>query len=302
VTGAQRVRALPLPRLALAGLIVVGVLLSGCASHGAAPKPSASPASPAIRQADELLDRYGLTPSGAWTWEHAKLEPEPFNFIRSASKSIGLDLRGYAGKQVVLLKVLLQGHSQAWNGREAPSPAPSPAQTTQADQQAESLRDRMGDINAWFVVDGDKVVGAYLVLVGYAPGIVSLKDRYEFMPADLAPQHLEFKGLKRVEVIGPWARGDWQESKRLSDGQTARLLSLIAASRLQQGERLGGPGDEEYAIIFTYNDGARVMAELMTKRKSGATFLSFDPGPFARYHYLPPDDFKPFVKSLLGVE
>lgn len=300
MTAAQRVQV-SLPCLACAVLILAGgATFCGCASRTGVPRPSSSPVNPAIREANELLDRYGLTPSGDWTWKQGKLQRQPFTFIRPASKSIGLDLRGYAGKEVVLLKVLLQGHSQAWNGREAPTP--SPAQTTQADWQAESLRDRMGDINAWFVVDRDHLVGGYLELVGYAPGIVSLKDRYEFMPADLTPQHLEFKGLKRVEVIGPWARGDWQESKRLSDRQTARLLSLIAASRLEKGERLGGPGDEEYATIFTYNDGAVVTARLTTMRTSGATFLTFDPGPFARYHYLPPDRFKPFVKSLLGVE
>ena len=289
-------------RLALLSLLCVVLLFAGPTScsegtRTGSPEPSSSLTNLAIREASDLLDRYDLKPSGEWTSMQAKLQP--FALVRAASSSIGLDVRGYGSRQVTLLTVQLQGHSQAWDGRERP--APSPAQTAQTDGQAESLRYRMGDIDACFVVDRDRVVGAYLALVGYFPGIVSLKDHYAFMPASLTPRHLDFTGLKSVEVIGPWTGDGWQESKLLSHNQSTTLLTLITASRLQEGERLGGPGDEEYAITFSYDDGARVAARLITQSASGKTSLVFDPAPFARFHYVPPDELKPFVQSLLGV-
>lgn len=45
---------------------------------------------------------------------------------------------------------------------------------------------------------------AYVILDGYVPGVESLNDRSSFMPKSLTANDLEFKGVKKVEIKGPW--------------------------------------------------------------------------------------------------
>jgi hypothetical protein len=280
---------------------LVFAVLCGCSSQHHTPPPSASPVSPAIRQAEQLLTRYGLTPSGTWTWTQGVLDNSPnripnyFPDFVHASKSVGLDLRPYAGKRVQYLSVTLQGHDQAWNGSNAPTPSP----TSTGKNYPPSW---FGEIDATFVVADGRVVGAYMSLGGYVGGPSSLKDHYGFMPAGLTPEHLDFTGLKRVDICGPWAHGNWQNPTRLSDSETQRLLSLIAASSLRNGApKWAGPSDGDYPINFTFSNGAVVMARLVTMHDSGDTYLSFSAGPFDHVHYVPPAELKPYVESLLGI-
>jgi hypothetical protein len=96
------------------------------------------------------MTKYGLHPSGAGQWKDVTLAKPPFPLYQAASKSVGLDLMGHSGVPVRLLIVPLRERSRENTG-----------------------------VRAYFVVDGETVVGAYLVLDGAAPGIVSLADKSE---------------------------------------------------------------------------------------------------------------------------
>jgi hypothetical protein len=264
--------------LALVLLALAGVLLGGCGSSRPL-QPSASTTAASLnRQADTLLAKYGLHPSGSARSvpvTFGKAGSLPFVLYATASKSTGLDLSGYAGKRVWLLMVPFKERSQV---SEA-------------------------NVRAYFVVDHDTVVGAYMVLDGYAPGVESLAERSDFAPPSLSPEHPVFEAVKSIEIVGPWTGTDWRRSVVLSDpAEVEKTLSLLAASVGQRGTRYGVRGDEEYMLLINYRDGVVVRASLTTKRRSGATFLTFDPGAFFVWHYLPPAQLKAHVKSVLGVK
>ncbi len=233
------------------------------------------------------------------------LERRFFPIFAQASKSIGLDLKSYAGKQLRLLSVPLQGRSQAWDGRGRGMGALElfPSALDQGSSRGQESDWREGGIRAWFAVDDGRVVGAYLTLAGYAPGVVSLADHSEFMPASLSPERLDFASLESVEIIGPWTGSDWRSRAMLTDAaEVRRVLSFLQASSHRSGERFGVQGDEEYMIVLTYPGGEEVRARLVTKRVGGPTFLTFDPGSFSRSYYVPPAELKALVKSVLGAD
>ena len=272
----RRIRTAPTRVVVLCLCVLGGVLFSGCATRvdlAASPSPRS-----VAQQTAALLAKYGLHPSDSGSLTKVSLGDAgtlPFTLDAVASLAIGLDMTTYAGKQVGLLKVPLKERSQAIPG----------------------------NIEAFFVVSGAEVVGAYMVEDGYVPGVVPLTERDEFAPPGLSPQHLTFDGVKSVEIVGPWADPNgWKNDKSVSSPTAVKtLLALLAASVTKQGERFGVDGDEEYMILLTYDSGAVVRARLTTKRGTGETFLTFDPDAFGNWYYMPPTGLKTYVKSLLGV-
>jgi hypothetical protein len=254
-------------------MALAAVTLSACASGVDLKAPSGS-AGPLQRQVQALLSRYDLHAAGSGETKRVSFPApgeEPFVLYARASASIGLDLRGCAGKSVDLLAVPLAQRSQG------------------------------GAIHAYFVIDGAKVVGAYLVLDEYVPGIVSLSDKREFLPAGLTAEHLTFDGVKSIEITGPWNGDGWgnHATYRTADDVT-RLTSLLTASTAERGERSGVEGDEEYMLLMHYADGAVIRVRLVTKRGTRDTFVTFDTDPLWEWHYLPPASLKVEVKSALA--
>ena len=111
-----------------------------------------------------------------------------------------------------------------------------------------------------------------MTLDGYVPGVVSLAERDMFAPAKLSPEKLAFDDVSSIEVMGPWADGDWKKHAKMSNpAGVERILTLLESSVGRRGMRHGVEGDEEYMILITYQDGAIIRANLTTKHGSGAT-------------------------------
>jgi hypothetical protein len=254
-------------------LVALAVLaLSGCAA-ATEPEALASPLDSLAEQAQALLSRYDLHAAGPGATERITLSApgQPaFALYARASADIGLPLHGCEGETVDMLTVPLTERSQA------------------------------GDIRAYFVASGGKVVGAYLCLVDCYPGIVSLANRSGFLPPGLTPEHLTFDEVSSLEVIGPWSGDDWERRATYRDGaDIARFTALLSSSTPRRGERTGLESDEEYMLILHYADGPEIRVRLVTKRDTGLTFLTFDTEPLWEWHFLPPAGLKAEVKSTL---
>ena len=156
-----------------------------------------------------------------------------------------------------------------------------------------------GGVRAVFVVDNGRVVGAFMVLDGYTPGVVSLTYRRDFAPPGLSPEHLVFEDVKSVEIMGPWHNGSWGKRAVLRDPlQVRRFLAMLTASTARKGARWGTMGDEDFMISINYRGGIVVLVDMVTKRTSGMT--TFFCHAFPNWHYLPPTRLKAYVKSVLG--
>jgi hypothetical protein len=151
-------RAAWVDRLSTAGLLVVTVLMVGCApaalDENPWPKePAPAPASGAVSQllrADmmRMMTRYGLRPLGAPVVETIELKPGSMFLDDAAysSKRIGLDLAAHSGQTATMLTYTL------------------------------AQRSSEGTISAVFLARHDRVVGAFLVAQGYLGGSSSLSD------------------------------------------------------------------------------------------------------------------------------
>lgn len=126
-----------------------------------------------------MLAQYRLHPAAQPTTNKFKLPADSGDLqmvlIHSASQKIGLDIQDYRGQEVKLLKYPLQERSQSGEGKTY----------------------------AYFLADNHRIIGAYLALDGYTPGIVSLDDRSYFTPDRLKPEKLVFEGVDSIELYGP---------------------------------------------------------------------------------------------------
>lgn len=224
-------------------------------------------------QVARLLDKYGLTASGpakVHDLQMPAIGSLPLTLYVEGSKGIGLDPTPWAGRKVKVHAVPLKQKTLD------------------------------GGVTAYFLVGDGSIVGAYLGLEGYTPGVVSMDDKSYFAPPKFTPSNLDFTGVERVRVVGPWNGSDWERESTVATQAASDLLGMVANSRRSKGERSGQEGDEEYMLVITYASGAEVRARLTTKRDGTPTFLTFDAGPFSGWYYTPPSELKPLVKSLLG--
>ncbi|MEW6172757.1 MAG: DUF4830 domain-containing protein [Bacillota bacterium] len=227
-------------------------------------------------QADEhgrkLLAQYRLHPAGAPEAEKIKLEERYFEIYNSASKDIGLDLQKYKGKEVKALSYVLRERSQ--------------------------FRNQDGEITAHVLFFKGDLIGAYLILKGYCPGVSSLKDRTFFAPSNkLKPTNLRLKGVNKIDLFGPWVSDKWKNKATLeTPSEIYEFISLVNQSVSRREEFTPVIGDEEYLIKFYYTDGPVVYGRLAVK----ATKTRFTLDMFPGWSYDPPEELKPYVKEKLG--
>lgn len=275
-------RTLQLIGTVFASVALSSMLLCGCSSTAVPDAPANTPA--ASPQATEssgtvdaqitrLLDKYSLTASGPAEVSELQMPSigtQPMTLYVEGSKGIGLDPTSWAGRMVTVHAVPLKQKTLD------------------------------GGATAYFLVGDGSIVGAYVVLEGYVPGVISMNERNFFAPPNFTPTNLDFTGVESVKVIGPWNGQDWERESIVTAQAASDLLDMVADSNGSKGDRYGMEGDEEYMFIITYTSGSEVRARLTTKRDGTPTFLTFDAGPFAEWYYTPPSELKPLVKSLLG--
>jgi hypothetical protein len=259
-------------------VIAALVMLSGCTqSHlSARPQPH-SVAPPAIdSQIDPLLKKYGLH-RAAPTVESTRTEvlsSMEFDIYAEVSKAVGFDLTPFRQRPLGWASVKL---------RETSNGTPDNPSAV-----------------AYFPVDRGKVVGAVLFAPGYIPGAGALSDHYMFAVQGMVPTHLVFDGVRQVDVVGPWNGHDWAHRATLDSTGIARVLAMLRSSELRAGDESGVLGDEEYMLVLRYDDGITARVSIVTKRKTGKTFVSYELASFHRTYFVPPASLKPFVKSVLA--
>lgn len=254
----------------LVGVLILLFTLSGCTKDIGTSLKADSDLTTLRGQAEDLLLKYNLHPKDEAKEQTFKLEGD-FELLNDASKDIGFDLSGYKGKEVNALVYNLKETSQYNNG----------------------------PVKAYVLFDRG-IIGAYVTLVGYIPGVMSLKDRSDFMPKSLTASNLEFKGVKKVEIEGPWEQNQWKHQITLSNSNGLdSFLDLVSKSiPLQQNKGYTPPQDSvaEYIIIFYFEDGQVVRGRLYLG--GGFTKLTFD--LFPNWTYDSSKELRTFVERYLG--
>jgi len=276
-----RVGTLCLIVAVVAGTVLSSALLSGCnaavsatpGESSATPTQTSESSGTVDAQIARLMSKYALTAAGPAQVSDLQMpsaDSLPMTLYIEGSKGIGLDPTPWAGRKVKVHSIPLKQKTLD------------------------------GGATAYFLVGDNSIVGAYVNLDGYSPGVVSMDEKSFFAPPKLAPTKLDFTEVEKVKVIGPWNGKDWERESTLTAKPARDLLDLVADSRGSKGERYGVEGDEEYMLVITYSSGSEVRARLTTKRDGTPTFLTFDAGAFEDWFYTPPAALKPLVKSLLG--
>lgn len=243
--------------------------LSGCTKDIGTGLKADSDLTSLSDQAENLLSKYNLHPKDVAKEQTFKLDGD-FEPLNEVSKDIGFDLSGYKGKEVKALIYNLKETSQ----------------------------DNNGPVKAYVLFDRG-IIGGYVILDGYVPGVVSLKDRSVFMPNSLAASNLEFKGVKKVEIGGPWEQGQWKHQITLSNSNGLdSFLDLVSKSIPVQENKRYTPLESvaEYIIIFYFEDGQIVRGRLYLG--GGFTELTLD--PFTNWTYDSSNELRTFVERSLG--
>ncbi|MDD4675437.1 MAG: DUF4830 domain-containing protein [Syntrophaceticus schinkii] len=223
--------------------------------------------------ARKMLAQYRLHPAAQPTTNKFKLPADSGDLqmvlIHSASQKIGLDIQDYRGQEVKLLKYPLQERSQSGEGKTY----------------------------AYFLADNHRIIGAYLALDDYTPGIVSLDDRSYFTPDRLKPEKLVFEGVDSIELYGPWENNDWKNKATITDTkQVNSILSLLSQSTPINKDFPPHIDYEEYLLVIHYSDGPKVYARLISTTKTTKATLDH----FPDWSYDPPQELKAVIKELLS--
>lgn len=156
-----------------------------------------------------------------------------FIFLQEASRRVGLDPALYIGKRLVRLNYVLQDSTQANTS-----------------------------ITANILFCDTNMAGAYLVLDGYAPGIVSINDRSQFKPKNFIFPILNPDLLDTVSILGPWDRSDkgcgWiNRVKYLSIEEASYLAGIFSAGKKVQKRLKYRARDpvEEYGVLLNFKTG-----------------------------------------------
>ncbi|HEY3374044.1 MAG TPA: hypothetical protein VGK02_03160 [Candidatus Aquicultor sp.] len=272
-------------------LLVIGLMLVGCTNHTAT-KPTNKGVlskqveavdpkviSAADKNAKAMLEKYRLHPvqrvrifgpketqrllyDNKWT-------PELFS---TASKHIGLDLNKGREKNVVILSYRLK----------------------------EQCQSHERTVTASFVLDNNgSLIGAFMSLSGYMPGVVGLDERYALLPEGLSRDKLSFEGLSKIEIAG-WraAEKGWEDSATVSNPEDIEhITSLIEQSIGHRGTYdVAGMGEEEYRMLLYYKDGPII--DIWLAPKNNRDQMGID--AFDRWHYYPPKELRTEIKRLLS--
>lgn len=225
------------------------------------------------QNARKMLAQYRLHPAAQPTTDKLKLPADSdaleMVIINSASQKIGLDIQDYRGQEVKLSKYLLKERSQSEEGKTY----------------------------AYFLSDNRRIIGAYLALDGYNPGIVSLDDRSFFTPDILKPEKLVFDGVNRIKLYGPWENNDWKNKATITDPeQINSILSLLSKSVPINKDFPPHIDYEEYLLVIYYSDGPKVYARLISTTNTTKVTLDH----FPDWSYNPPEELKPVIKEMLA--
>lgn len=253
----------------LVAVLMLLVTLLGCTKDNGADLKADSNFSPLSGQAENLLSKYDLHIKDVAKEQTFKLEGN-FELLNEASQEIGFDLSGYKGKEVKALVYDLKETSQ----------------------------DNGGPVKACVLLDR-AIIGAYVILDGYVPGVVSLNDRSSFMPKGLTANDLEFNGVKKVEIKGPWEQSQWIHQLTLSNSNDLdSFLNLVSKSiPVQQNKRYIPPASvAEYIIILYFEDGQVVRGRLYL----GGDFTKLTLNPFSNWSYDTSNELRTFVERSLG--
>jgi hypothetical protein len=253
----------------LVGVLMLLLTLLGCTKDSGSGLKEVSDFTTLSGQAENLLSKYNLHIKGVAEEHTFKLEGY-FELLNEASQKIGFDLSGYKGKEVKALVYTLKETSQNNDGL----------------------------VKAYVLLDR-AIIGAYLILDGYVPGVVSLNDRSSFMPKYLTANNLEFKGVKKVEIKGPWEQSQWIHEVTLSNSnELDSFLNLVSKSiPVQQNKGYSLPTSvEKYIIILYFEDGQVVRGRLYLGREF--TKLTLD--PFPNWSYDTSNELRTFVERSLG--
>jgi hypothetical protein len=267
--------------LRLCAVLAVAAMVAGC-SQPTAPSPRvtgdrAGATSTAGSAINTLLRRYGLhrARGSRDVTESAPVGGPGYDLLVTASRRVGLDLAPYHGRTLDRVSVTLEEQSQS------------------SDASGSAVAAR-------FFVDGERVVGAALTVPGYYPGVGALQDHQCFAVPGFAPGNLDFRGVRSVRLLGPYAGREWSRDATLSAGQARELAAMLGASELRSAERHGTLGDEEYMIVLTWGSGAEIRARLVTERRTGQTIVTYDLPSLFYVHYLPPVALKSLVTAALS--
>lgn len=272
----RRARWLPSSCAFVLALMLAAALLTGCGTQARPRRPDSETV-----KAERMLGRYDLHPIGKPRISTLQLETSTspvgsffFEQMAEASKPIGLDLQEFRGTKVRRLSYLLKERSQANQ-----------------------------PIRAMFLCKDGRVIGAFMVLEGYCGGPTPLNDKRQFAVPGLRPDNLVFKGVKKVDVMGPWVEkgGDpWSKHAVLQDRPAIdRILSLLARSTRGKGGVSGTAEDEEYLLVLSYTGGQEIRARLTTKAQGSPIILTFDLEGFESWVYTPAPELKPYVTRLV---
>lgn len=253
----------------LVGVLILLFTLSGCTKGNRAGLKADSDFATLSGQAENLLSKYGLQTKGVAKKQTFKLEGN-FELLNEASQKIGFDLSRYKAKEVEALVYIVKQTSQ----------------------------DNGGQVKAYVLLDR-AIIGAYVILDGYVPGVVSLKDRSYFMPKSLTSNALDFKGVKKVEIAGPWEQNQWKHHLMLLDKNDVDSFLDMASKSIpvQLNKEFTPPTSvAKYIITLYFEDGPVVRGRLYLGK--GFTKLTFD--PFPNWSYDTSNELRMFVEQSLG--
>lgn len=218
----------------------------------------------------KILEKYQLHSEGSKTNDKVKLDAGMyFDLINEASDDIGFNLERYKGKEVEVVKYLLKEKSQASNDK----------------------------IFAYFLYDKGKVIGGYLVLKGYTPSIVSLKDRSNFsLPNELKPERLTLNGIQKIDLFGPWQDGKWLNKNTIENSDEIKEFISLFNKNIPKKEKFNlEQGDKNYRVVIKYNDGPVLYSSLVIKYQKGIIIIDNYPD----WSYSVPDNLCKFIDNKL---
>lgn len=220
--------------------------------------------------ARKFLNKYQLHPVYEGKHRSIRLTKNRFyDQIFDTSKKIGLDITKYKNQKVII--------------------APFP------------LRERSweGPVSACLMMHRGKIIGAYLLLDGYIPGIEPLTSKHHFIVPGFRYNNLNFAGISKIEVLGPWVKHGWKKRYSAQKQKEIKLItSFVRRASLLKGEANPVIPDEEYLIVFHFNGGQEVRARLFTPTGTNSLLLSID--EISGWHYIPSRKLKAYVRSVLN--
>lgn len=136
---------------------------------------------------------------------------------------------------------------------------------------SERSQGRKGGIQAVFVWDPAtagaseaRVIGAYLALDDYAPGVVALSDRSLFMPEGVSATDLRSAAVERVSVSGGFDGSTWTRSAEVTEAAAiVALLSPVEAATASDGSADDQARGDEIVLTLHYREGALLVVRLI---------------------------------------